>query len=177
MTRPTIKLSLSIDEFDETPFLDVLERCHEKGILFRTITELGDGKENRQRLYELNKVCSIDIPGRGEFFSYEEFCERRYGPTYDPAGVFIAISEDEWVGMTATSNHQDRGFAFNEMTGVLRDFRRMGIAVSLKILSIGYAKQLPVKRVYTIHDFENTAAIDMNKRLGYKEIVNFEPGT
>jgi hypothetical protein len=37
-----------------------------------TLAVLGDTSANRHRIYQLNKACSADIPGRGEFFSYEE---------------------------------------------------------------------------------------------------------
>jgi len=32
-----------------------------------TLADLGDTSPNRHRIYHLNKACSADIPGRGEF--------------------------------------------------------------------------------------------------------------
>lgn len=169
MNRETVKLALDLRIFDETPFLPILNRCLHKGYQFTSIEDVGDTETHRLKLYELNKTCSADIPARGEFFSFEEFAARRFGKSYDPSGVFIALDQDVWIGMAATSNHSSKGFAFNEMTGVLREFRKSGIAISLKVLGIRYAKSLGVEWVYTIHDAENVAAIAMNRRLGYRD--------
>lgn len=169
VTGATVKLALDVKAFDEAPFIPALNRCCSEGIQFTTMEELGDREEHRQKLYELNKTCSQDIPGRGMFFSYDEFCARRYAATYDPAGVIVALDQDSWVGMAATSDHSSKGFAFNEMTGILREYRRRGIAIALKVLSIRYARSLKVNWVYTIHDSENFAAIEMNRRLGYAD--------
>lgn len=167
MSRPTIKLKLILEDFEEGTFLEALTGCTEVGIEFRSMAMLGDGAMNRRSLYELNKLCSKDIPGRGPFFEFEEFSQRRFGDHYDPHGVIIGIAGEQWVGLSATSNWQERDFAFNEMTGVVREYRRQGIATALKLLGIRYAKSLGVSAIYTIHDFENNAAIEMNKQLGY----------
>ena len=167
--RPIVTLRLDVDGFDETPFLKTLERCKASGIAFNSIAQLGDTEPHRRKLYELNKLCSKDIPARGEFFTYDEFCRRRFGQSYTPEGVIIARSQDTWVGLSATSIHGDRGFAFNEMTGVIRDYRRQGLALALKLLGIRHIRSLGLKWIYTIHDVENESAIQMNKRLGYKD--------
>lgn len=50
-------------------------------------------------LYELNKLCSADIPGRGAFYSYEEYIAGRINvPSYAAAGVILAVDEGTWVG-------------------------------------------------------------------------------
>ena len=167
MSRPVVNLRLDLSGFDEAPFLYAVERCKREGIRFTTMAELGDSDEHRLALYELNKTCSKDIPARGEFFTFDEFAKRRFGASYDPAGVILALDGGLWIGLSATADFSSRGLAFNEMTGVLRSHRRRGIAVALKVLAIRYARRLGVDQVHTIHDFENTAAIELNLGLGY----------
>lgn len=167
MSRPIIKLRLDLAGFDEEEFLPILRRCEKDGISFVTMEQLGDTRANRYALYELNKLCSKDIPGRGPFFDYPEFVRRRFGNSYDPSGVILALHEPRWVGLSATSNWSQKDFAFNEMTGVVRDYRRRGIALALKLYGIRYARGLGVSKICTFHDFENVAAIEMNRRLGY----------
>lgn len=111
MEREFIKLVLDLSIFDERPFASEIKSCMDQGISFSSIAELGDTEANRLRLYELNKLCSRDIPGRGEFFSYEEFSQRRFGEHYDPCGVIIGIFGNQWIGMCATSNHSAEVFA------------------------------------------------------------------
>lgn len=108
-----------------------------------------------------------DIPGRGEFSATDEFCQKRYGEHYDPSGVIIGVSEGDWIGMCATSNHSDKGFCLNEMTGVTKVYRRRGIALALKLMGIRYAKGVGAQKVYTIQDTQNSSAIAMNRKLGY----------
>ena len=167
MDREFIKLVLDLATFEESNFSTELNECFAQGFEFTTMNELGDTEENRFHLYELNKLCSRDIPGRGEFFSYDEFCQRRYGEYYDPRGVAIGVTEGHWIGMCATSNHSDKGFCFNEMTGVINEYRRRGLALALKFMGIRYAKSVGVQKVFTIQDAQNSSAIAMNRKLGY----------
>lgn len=169
MSRPVVKLKLDITSFEEANFNGVLQLAENRGISFQSMAVLGDTEEHRRLLYELNKTVSGDIPARGKFFEYREFCEKRYGRSYDPKGVIIALLDGNWIGMTANSNWKKYNFIFNEMTGVLTRYRRTGIAIALKLHGIRYAKSLGVKFAYTVHDMENVAPIAMNRRLGYVE--------
>ncbi|HXH58157.1 hypothetical protein [Iamia sp.] len=129
MDPPWVRLTLDVETLDTTAFDVVVGGCRRQGIVFRTIHELGDRDSNHRRLYELNRTCSADIPGREEFYTYAEYCaERIKRETYDPGAVIIALDGDQWVGMSAASDHRARGFFFNEMTGVLRSHRGRGIA-------------------------------------------------
>lgn len=162
-----IKLKLALDSFDESRFTGVVERSERSGISFETMASLGDTTPIRMQLYQLNKICSADIPARGEFFTVDEFFEKKFAQGYDPSGVIIALSKGNWIGMSANSNWQQHNFIFNEMTGVLKGYRRQGIALALKLLGIKYAQSIGVDYAYTIHDAENSAPIELNRRLGY----------
>ena len=165
--KPVVKLKLAVSGFDETPYLPLFALCERSGIEFESMLSLGDTGEQHRALYALNKTCSSDIPNRGEFFTFEEFVERRFGAHYDPRGVIVARHGEQWIGMTAISNWQENGFGFNEMTGVIRAYRRQGIAMALKVLGVLYAQHLSLSTLYTLHDADNTAAIAMNRKLGY----------
>lgn len=88
-------------------------------------------------------------------------------PTYDPRGVALALDGDVWVGMTMTSLHRAQGYAFSEMTGVVRTNRRQGLSLALKILAIDFARASGVRWLRTLHHPANCAAISMNRRLGF----------
>lgn len=119
MTPLWVRLILDVDKFDAGAFADVVDSCLRDGIVFTTMTELGDNESNHRRLFELNRTCSADIPARGDFYTYTEYCAERIDcDTYDPNTVVIALDEGEWVGMSAASDHRDQGYFFNEMTGV-----------------------------------------------------------
>ncbi len=168
MNRPTVKLKLDLRSFDEGPFVSVLKTCEKAGIRFETMLTVGDTPANRLKLYELNRDCSRDIPARGAFFSFDDYRQARFErPVYDPRGIMLALDQDLWAGMAASSNWSHKGFVFNEMTGVLRDYRRRGIALAMKLLGIRFARDCGVETIYTLHDFENESAIGMNRRLGF----------
>jgi RimJ/RimL family protein N-acetyltransferase len=166
--KPTVKLQLSVVDFDIAKWRHYIAESERLGIRFYSLAELGDSEANRRRLYELNKECSADIPGRGAFYSYEEYQEKRIAAdNFTPAGVILAVQGEEWIGMAAVSHRSGQDVAFNAMTGVLRSYRRRGIATSLKILSIQFAQSLGVSHIYTFHAAANLEAIAMNRRLGY----------
>ncbi|MFI9243624.1 GNAT family N-acetyltransferase [Streptomyces sp. NPDC053086] len=161
-----VRLELDVTAFDATRFEEYVARCSAAGIRLTTLAELGDTPEHRRALYELNKECSADIPERGEFYSFEEYTERRFAAAgYDPRGVVIALDGDAWIGMAATSVHD--GFVFNEMTGVRAPYRGRGISIAMKTVGLRFARECGATRVRTFHHPANANAIAMNRRMGF----------
>jgi GNAT superfamily N-acetyltransferase len=170
MVRDWVKLELDVRTFDPARFTRYVERCQAVGIRLVTLAELGDAPGRRRALYELNKECSADIPERGAFYTFEEYRERRIEvPSFDARGVVIALDGDTWSGLAVTSDHRSDGYVFNEMTGVKTSYRRRGIAVAMKVAGIGFAGLCGVHNIRTLHHPANTAAIEMNRRLGYTD--------
>jgi integrase/recombinase XerD len=63
----------------------------------------------------------------------EQYLEHRIEvPSYDPRGVVIALDDDTWCGLAATSDRRDAGFVFNEMTGVRAAYRSRGLSIAMK---------------------------------------------
>jgi RimJ/RimL family protein N-acetyltransferase len=168
MTGDRVRLELDVRTFDAARFTPYIERCQAEGIRLTTLAELGDTPDHRRRLYELNKECSADIPERGEFYTLEEYLSRRIDvPSFDARGVVIALDNDLWCGLAATSDHRSAGYVFNEMTGVMAAYRGRGISIAMKTAGIGFAGLCGVHLIRTFHHPANTAAIAMNRRLGY----------
>ena len=167
-----LRLRLDLVEFDASAFEHYLRRQQRAGISFTTMAELGDTPEQRRALYDLNRDCSADIPERGEFYTFEEYLAQRIdSEIYDPRGVIIARDGDTWVGMAATSlcpgRGGEEGYAFSEMTGVLRSHRGTGLSVALKLRCIDFARAAGMHWLLTFHHPENASAIAMNRRLGF----------
>ena len=165
-------MSLDVETFEAAAFDDIVAHCLRAGIVFATIEQLGDHESNHRRLYELNRVCSADIPERGDFYTYAEYRAARIEQdSYNPNLIVLALDAGEWVGMSAASDHRRDGYAFNEMTGVVRSHRRRGIAIAMKVMVIQRARELGMTTIRTFHHPANEAPIAVNKRLGY---VDFE---
>lgn len=167
-----VHLQLDLHAFDAAEFEPVLRRCEQAGVEFTTMEAVGDTAESRRALYELNKTCSADIPGRGPFYSWEEYvAERIETTTYDPRGVVLALDGGGWVGMATTSLRPLEAHAFSEMTGVLASHRGRGISLAMKLLAIEFARARGMRWLRTMHHPGNDVAIAMNRRLGFTRVA------
>jgi len=165
-----VKLQLDVTTFNESTFAPYVVRCTRDGIKFCTMSDLGDTAEHRVSLFEFNRECSADIPGRGAFYTFDEYLSERIEvSTYNPRGVVIALQGDLWVGMAAISDCRAKGYVFSEMTGVKRNCRGRGIAISMKTLGVEFVRECGVDIIRTVHNSRNTGIITMNKKLGYVE--------
>ncbi len=167
--RQTYHSELSLATFEESPFMPQLAHHQAQGIRFASFIELGDGLEQKKKLYELNKTCSTDIPGRGPFFSFDAFCAWRFDrPVYRKAGVIVALADEKWVGFSIGTYHESGNFVFNQMTGVIREYRGTGLSIPLKLMVTRFAKTTPSEKIMTFNDTENRPMLRINEKLGYK---------
>jgi RimJ/RimL family protein N-acetyltransferase len=164
-----VKLQLDLTTFENAPFQPYLRRSERSGLCFTTVAKVGDNPISHRALYELTKTCSADIPGRGEFYTFEQYLSERINvPSYDPQGIVLAIDHGTWIGMAATSIHPERDFAFSEMTGVLATYRGQGVSIAMKLLAIEYVRgERRLRWLRAFHHPTNTPAIAMNRRLGF----------
>ncbi len=172
--RSAVRLRLDLLAFDEAPFAPYVRR-QQSGVDFTTMAEVGGTPEHSRALYELNKTCSADIPGRGDFYTFDEYTEQRLQPSdCDLRGIILAVSGGAWVGMAATSIRWEDGCAVSDMTGVLTGYRRRGIALAMKLLAIEFARSSGMRWLMALHHPRNAAAIGMNRRLGF---ADYDPRT
>lgn len=173
-----VKLELDVASFDSVPFDPRLQNLRALGFRFPSLTDVGNTEPNRFRLYELNAECSKDIPGRGSFHSWDEYQQVRLNaPSFDPAGVTVAVEGEEWIGMSAVSHREGFDYAFAEMTGTVRSRRGRGIATSMKLYGIAFARERGLATIRTVHHPDNEAMIALNRRLGFVDAEWSYPNT
>ena len=171
--RQGILSTLDVTNFDERPFTHHLTNNEADGYQFTSLATLGDNLENRHKLYELNKTCSADIPGRGPFHTFAGYCQQRFeNPAYRPDGVMLALKDGQWVGMSAVSHRPNNDFAFSEMTGVLAAHRRRGLAIALKLLIVRFVRDIGVTAVRTVTDSENIGILKLNQLFGNQTLFH-----
>jgi GNAT superfamily N-acetyltransferase len=171
--RHLFRSTLDLQVFDAAPFQPAIDNARARGIAFTTLAALGDTPTTRRRVYELNKLTAVDIPGRGPFFSFEEYEQHRFGHAgYRAEGIILARDAAQWVGLTQVSLHIKEHFAFNEMTGVIREYRGQQIAQALKLHAIRYAQAQQMPSLRTFNDSANLPILVINRKLGYQP----EPG-
>jgi GNAT superfamily N-acetyltransferase len=169
-----VNLELDLKTWDDARFVSALHTATANGIEFRTFADYGDTLANRQRLYDLNKALSATIP-RAEpqvFVDFATYVETRLLPATSPhSGIYLALDGDQWIGMQQISLHD--GYAFNEMTGVLPDYRGYGVAQALKILTAQFAKRHQQSFIRTFNDVSNAPMIAVNEKLGFRQGKRF----
>jgi mycothiol synthase len=85
-----------------------------------------------------------------------------------PEGSFVALAGGEIVGCAGLLKDQDRpDRAENSLTAVRRDWRRRGLASTLKRVTIAWAAANGIRELYTWTQSGNEAMRRVNERLGY----------
>jgi GNAT superfamily N-acetyltransferase len=81
-------------------------------------------------------------------------------------GFFVARAGERIVGQSYLLRRPD-GDAEVGDTGVLRDFRRRGIARALKMMVTRYAAEKGIRRVHTDNRTDNAGMLAINRELGF----------
>lgn len=175
------KSRLNVERFDIVRFSDVLERIETTGVEVFSGTELLAQDPNFwQKIYDFDTVATQDLPlptpyTMSEFETFvKETSDERRGFVPDYWMVAVAPSQDgvgDYVGrstlwLDTTNPHK----VYNGLTGVLRDFRRKGLATALKAKVIEAARQNGVTVAETQNE-EHNPMLQLNLALGF-EIVN-----
>jgi RimJ/RimL family protein N-acetyltransferase len=140
-----------------------------------------DSPRARDELYRLTVQIWRDMPHEPhvgwqdpspETFSRSIF-ER---PSVLLDGFFVARDRERLVGLSYLARRPDGNAEVGD-TGVLRDYRRRGIARALKMMVTRYATEQGIERVHTDNRADNTGMLAINRELGFapgEEIVIFE---
>jgi mycothiol synthase len=86
-----------------------------------------------------------------------------------PDASFVALAGGEIVGCAGLLKDEDRpDRAENSLTGVRRDWRRQGLASTLKRMTIAWAAENGIREVYTWTQRRNEGMRAVNEKLGYE---------
>jgi len=168
INRHLFSSSLAVNDFDPTPFAGTVDEVRSAGIRFFTLADESDTPAARRKLYELNRACSLEIPGREPTFStFEQYQQRNLSPErYRPELCLCAADGDRWVGLCALV---PEGTAlYIRMTGVLSGYRGRKIAQALKLLAVDLAGRHGFARLTTNNDAENAPMLAVNRKMGYR---------
>jgi len=165
---------LTISDFDFDKFKETEERVREDGISIHSIAQIEKIDANWQRnLFELYREIIKDVPNNDELTerSYEQFKKLKYeAPGFEPKACFVALDSKKYVGLSSLSKQQSKPKEFfTDLTGVLRDYRRKGIAVALKVAVIQYVESISGISIETDNE-ENNPMYNINILLGFKPL-------
>jgi len=166
---------LDVTTFEPEQFAGKVERVRREGISIYSMTELRGMDSNWRRVwYDLEGAINHDHPNAddGDRLPFETFAGFLDGPHVSTDAYFIAVDEggapERYVGLSGLSiNWADPTIFSTEMTGVIRSYRRRGIAMALKVKAITFTKERGGKVIVTSNE-ENNPMFVLNQKLGFK---------
>jgi mycothiol synthase len=133
----------------------------------KTLQELKDTAGCYQKLYQLLKEVGQDLPPSEHWHApeYDDFL--RDLSKCSPQCYFIAVYQDNYVGLSYLTEHTTGNYCGTCLTGVRRNYRHKGIALLLKLRGTAFARQKAYTSIRTSVDSSNRASLAMNERLGF----------
>jgi GNAT superfamily N-acetyltransferase len=162
---------LDVRAFDFAPFAGAIERVRKQGIRMVPLSDLTNEDDWEHKLYELILHVQADMPAPEPFvrYTFDEWLKFEFNrPSRKPDAFFIALDGDRFVGVNILMYDPSDAAQLNtDDTGVVRDYRRRGIALALKLHGIAYAKTHGYKKIRTMNESTNRPMLTMNERLGF----------
>ncbi len=164
---------LEIATFDEQPFMRLMERVKEKGIRMCSLQSLAQQSDWQEKYWRLDEEILQDVPGPEPYRPrpLSLFVQQKVeSPQFAPDCIHIALRGSNWVGMSELwldPEHPELGST--GLTGVSREWRRMGIATALKVLVLRVARERGLKYIITSNE-ENNPMRQINHALGFKPL-------
>lgn len=164
---------LFVSGFDLAPFAGAGDRVAKQGVRIVALAdEMKRDPDALRKAYELNEDCRQDVPSVDPItrHTFDEF--RRtdvdapnalldaFFIAIDPAGRYLGLSN-------MFSSLDDASFLWQGLTGVRREARGRGIAMALKLRTVGYAIDKGVEHIKTWNDTRNRTMLSINEALGF----------
>ena len=162
---------LEMNSFDPANFAKLLERSEAHSIAIQSVAELSMSDPHWEtKLYELDCAVCADIPSV-EPYTPSEFSHWRKhlveSPGFWPEGYFIALDGEKYIGESVLWTSQADEGLYVGATGVLREYRRKGIAHALKVRACEAAKKRGVPQLKTWNATTNEGMLAINVALGF----------
>lgn len=145
------------------------DRIRAAGITIKAFSEITD-PERERKFYDLELETFEDVP-IGEPVtppSFEQYKKEEFeSPNFVPEAVFIALKDDEFVGLSSLGRDPGADFVFIRMTGVKRAYRGLGLAKALKLRGVQYALQHGDLEIRTTNDPDNAGMLKINQEMGF----------
>lgn len=164
---------LQVQEFEFAKFPGYKEKMVEEGIRVSTLREMSQqDPECYRKLYELLMTVVADMPAPDTFtpLAFEDFMKHVVlHPNCLQDGYMIASDGERYVGLSNVfKSEKQSSELYQQDTGVLREYRRRGIAMALKLEVIQFAKGYGASVIKTGNDSTNEGMLAINQKLGFQ---------
>jgi GNAT superfamily N-acetyltransferase len=151
-------------------------RLKARGIEIKTIVELGSDPDWDSKLFDLFSILISDIPMMMKRPRLtREYFERCIlgNEAMLPEAFFVAVAGGIYVGMTNLFREPQPDALGTRQTGVLREFRRQGIASALKKRGLRFAREHGYRVVKTHNASDNLPIVKLNERLDFAKRLSW----
>lgn len=161
---------LDVHEIDLSAWEGYEARLQENDIRLVSFAELASDPAHEEKVHALQNQIDVEVPIGDEFtpLSLEEFRQQFIGrEDFVREGTFIALHGDEYIGLSTFFDMGDSRLEI-DLTGVLPDYRRKGVARALKLKGIAYAQAAGYHYIAVVNDDGNNGMIAINRELGFE---------
>jgi GNAT superfamily N-acetyltransferase len=121
--------------------------------------------------YEVDMEAMLDMPSTDEFepMDYDDWSGYVLEhPLLSYDGSFVALVDGGPAAVSLLTADPESGRASSMFTGTMRAHRGRGLALAVKLASIGWAAQNGIVQLATRNDETNAPMLAINRRLGYR---------
>jgi GNAT superfamily N-acetyltransferase len=168
--------NLELMRFDPTQFAAVQERSKAASMTVETLAQHVSDEAFQKRYYDATIEMLRDVPAALPFEPWPfELWQKRLleDPNFLPEAHFMGMVNGEIAGVSQLARSARAGTLQTGLTGVRAQYRRKGIAFSLKLEAAGFAKMQGFQRVRTNNHVGNRAMLAINEAMGFVK----EPAT
>ena len=165
--------------FDPDLLQPVIKELDAQGISITTLeAERAQDPRCAEKLYELTTLVGRDDPARSPFappaYNAREAALWLNMPYVLPEGYFIARRGDEYLGVSDVSLFDAMPGALTAgLTGVRREYRRIGIATALKMHTMLYAQSHGYQIIQTFNHPTQSGILALNQKLGFEILFSY----
>jgi mycothiol synthase len=164
---------LDVDAVDLSQLPTAVRKWNDAGVEFTTLEKEGATDPHvLKQVFGLVTVGFADVP---RMDPYEPWTQDRWeksdmdGPKFVPDAWFLAKSAGAYIALSyAEKEPGSPGVLLQELTATRPEYRRRGLAFTLKLHVIEYARRHQFHQIRTTNDSSNEPMWKLNERIGFR---------